>query len=768
MNNNTPQSPPVSHKQPQEENKIDFRVYLGIILFRWQIISVCFLYCLLAGVLYIHLAPKKYLSSCNVMIYRDPLLTISKQGAQWSSLQTHTYMLQNLKLTERVIGKLAETWGEQMGGRAKMLPGLTVSRARGGVNPMLAISVQSGNGLYGKAFLQTLLEEHQQEWENVQRQSRVSASRMLEDELTRLDEQTRSAEDDLIEYQRLNDIARVEARGTMESRYLGALMGRHNQLTTELMMLEAQYPAIKDASASVIRNVSNLTRATGAVSALDEEPENANDSVADKTKVTGLSEPEDEEIKGFQNLKVALAKLGREEQELAQNLKEDHPRLKQVRDKIRDIQSELSIAAEIQMQQLRDRHTALTIQLDAIETAEYKWQAKNLMASSRQAEYKRLQSVINRFAKHYDILYQRLHDMRVAEELKAEYFVPEDIARDDRPVWPDPMKILLMALAVGLGSGFGLAFLMQVVDNKVQSIKDVEDILGVPFLGGIPFWAHSGLERAIRPIVIEEHSTGAIEAYRALRTSVLSELNKKHEKVLMVTSADSREGKTLTTLNMAIMIAQMGKRVLLIDMDLRRGRLHRSLGLDREPGVTDVLREGGSIKDIIQPARIENLYVAPSGSGIDDSAELLQSADIVQLIVDVQDDYDYVLIDTSPVLRMTDTVILATQGIGQVLYVARVNHTPKPMIRYSLDMLKDANVMGLVMNSIEMHKISSLYYAYQYPNYAYYSNAYTYGYNYYYYDENGQSKGRRHGRGTIRKRLQSAGQWFRKNFLPLE
>jgi len=319
----------------------------------------------------------------------------------------------------------------------------------------------------------------------------------------------------------------------------------------------------------------------------------------------------------------------------------------------------------------------------------------------------------------------------------------------------------------GLGSGFGLAFLLQVADNKVQSIKDVEDILGVPFLGGIPYWAHSGLESAIRPIVTEEHSTGAIEAYRALRTSVISELNKKHEKVLMITSADSREGKTLTALNMSIMVAQMGKRVLVIDMDLRRGRLHRSLGLDREPGVTDVLREGGSLKDIIQPARIENLYVAPSGSGIDDSAELLQSANIVSLLVDVQDDFDYIIIDTSPVLRVTDTVILATQGIGQVLYVARVNHTPKPMIRYSLDMLKDANILGLVMNSIEMHKISSLYYAYQYPNYAYYSNAYTYGYNYYYYDEKGGT-GRRHRRGSVGDRVKDAGRWFRKNFLPLE
>jgi capsular exopolysaccharide synthesis family protein len=760
-------NPPASAaKQPQEENKIDFRVYLGIILFRWQIIALCFLYCLLAGVLYIHLAPKKFQSKCNVMIYRDPLLTISKEGAQWSSLQTHTYMLENPKLTQRVIGKLVDEWGEKMGGRRRMDPNLSISRARGGRAPMLSISVQAGDSAYSRAFLNTLLEEHREEWENVQRQSRVSAGTMLEDELAQLEEQIRTSEDDVIEYQRLNDIARVEARGTMESRYLAALMERRNQLTTELMLLEAQYPALKDASAAVIRDVGKLTKTTGEVSPLDEDSDKGDEGSVAKPSVTG-EEEEDAEIKGFQNLRVKLAKLEKEETQLARNLKEDHPKLKEVRDQIEDIRSQLAVSAEVQMQSLHDRHRALTIQLDAIETAEYKWQAKNLMASSRQAEYKRLQSVVNRFEKHYDTLYSRLHEMRVAEELKAEHFVPEDISTEGSPIWPDPMKILLVALVGGLGSGFGLAFMMQVVDNKVQSIKDVEDILGVPFLGGIPFWAHSGLESAIRPIVTEEHSTGAIEAYRALRTSVLSELNKKHEKILMITSADSREGKTLTALNMAIMVAQMGKRVLVVDMDLRRGRLHRSLGLDREPGVTDVLREGGTLKDVIQPARIENLYLAPSGSGIDDSAELLQSADIVQMFVDIQDDYDYIFVDTSPVLRVTDTVILTSQGMGQVLYVARVNHTPKPMIRYSLDMLKDANVLGLVMNSIEMHKISSLYYAYQYPNYAYYSNAYTYGYNYYYYDDQG-GKGRRHRRGTIGDRLQKTGQWFRKNFLPIE
>ena len=749
-------------KAPVEENKIDFRIYIGIILFRWQLIALCFLYSMLAGTLYLDLAPKKYQSSCNLMIYRDALIVGKTNERYWVYLQPHVYMLKNPKTIENVINKLAPEYAEKVGGRNHMHPKLSVSVGKG-LNPMVQIKVQSLDSEYGRAFLKELIAVHKQQWEDIQRKARNAASDVLREELDRLVEKIKTAEDNKISYQRLHDVARVAARSTMEERYLMALMQRRNQLTTELMLLEAQYPELADANAAVINSVGDLTRGTGRVKPVPEATKDGlvesqpNLPAVNKTK-------EDESIKGFQNLRVKLVNLMEEEKEQAKVLKEDHPKLRSLRKQIDAINRQLKAMAEIQLQKLKDRHKALRIQLDAIEEAEYKWKNKNYLASQRQAEYKRLVDVVKRYESNYSSLYSRLHDMQVSQELKADRIVPEEIRSSDKPVWPDPAKVLMMALAAGLGSGFGLAFLLQVVDNKIQSIKDVEGILGVRFLGGIPYWANSGLENAIRPIVTEEHSTGAIEAYRALRTTILSEMNKLNEKIMFITSADSREGKTLTTLNMAIMIAQMGKKVLLIDMDLRRGRLHRSLGLDREPGVTDVLREGGSLKDIILQSRIKNLYFAAAGSSIDDSAELLQSSDIVQMLVEVQDDYDYIMIDTSPVLRVTDTVILATQGIGVVLYVARVNHTPKPMIRYSLDMLKDAELLGLVMNSIEMHKVSSLYYAYQYPNYAYYSNAYTYGYDYYYYDEKEGKRHRRKRKGNF-KRL---GHWIKDKLMPIE
>lgn len=769
-----------------EASSIDFRVYIGIVFFRWKIIVVFFLYALLAGVLYIHFAPKKYMAACRIAVFRDATFEVTQMGQQWSSVQRHVRMLRDRDLRGIVVNRLADSWGRRLGSSRHLWPDVDVRPAPGG--NLVAVSVSGPNRDYALAFLQTMIQEHRKRWQSVQRASTENATRMLEEELRRLEEKIKAAEDNMIEYQRLHDLARVEARSSIENQYLVRLMARRSQIQTELMLLEAQFPRITDENYSVIGKIDKMTRETGRLPAraqaaadpLDEylglgadEPDTAGELPAGDL-FAGFEDSAGEDLsddeRGWHRIRVQLVQAEAEYDQLSQNLSADHPRMVALMGRRRSLQGQLDLAAEIQLREMRDQYRALQIQSDAIEAAEYKWQAKYLLASQRQAELKRIAAVVNRYEHNYNTLYSRLHNMRIQEELNAERFhLDEPVHASPRPVWPDPLKILLVAVTLGLGSGLGMALTLQVLDNKIQSIKDVEAELGIPFLGGIPYWVHSGLENSIRPIVTEEHSTGAVEAYRALRTSLLSALQKVNEKIVVVTSADSREGKTLTVLNLAIMIAQMGKRVLLVDMDLRRGRLHRSLGCEREPGLADALKKGLSLREVTARTRIENLDVVPTGTTIENTAEMLQSASMESLFVDVQDDYDYILCDSSPVLRVTDTVIVATQGLGVVVYVARVNHTPKPLIRYSLDMLKDGHVLGLIMNSIEMHKISSLYYSYQYPNYAYYSNAYAYGYNYYHYGDHGQPGRRaRIWGGQTRQALRSAAEWFRRTFLPLD
>jgi capsular exopolysaccharide synthesis family protein len=268
--------------------------------------------------------------------------------------------------------------------------------------------------------------------------------------------------------------------------------------------------------------------------------------------------------------------------------------------------------------------------------------------------------------------------------------------------------------------------------------------------------------------VSEEHSTGAAEAYRALRTNVLSALEKAGQNLLLVTSAESQEGKTLTVLNLALMSARTGRKVLLLDMDLRRGVLHKSLDMERSPGITDVLTEGRPLRDVIVKTSYDNLWFAPAGTTVKNTAELLQSVDLRAFLAEARQEFGLVLMDSAPVLRVTDTVILADPQLCAVVYVAHANKTPKPMIRYSIEMLEDANVIGMIVNSLEMHRISSLYYAYQYPNYAYYSYAYAYGYDYYYLDDGTRPKRLRAYYHAWAARRRAFGRWLRRTFLPME
>ncbi len=774
----------------QVEQKIDIRLYIGLLFFYWQTIAVFFLWSLLAGVVYIQFAAKQYETSCKLMISRDINLEVKgteSRYSPWRSQKIHSFFLSGEELRREVAEELLEEWGERMGSMQKMMLPVDVVTSRA-VGSTLDVNVRSRLPGYAEAYLKRIIEKHSDRWYDIQAVGSRRAYEMLKKELENLSEEIDQAEDDLIEYQRLNDIARVEASASMESQYLSALMSRKSMLTTELMLLESQYPLLKNANASVISDVARLTKETGDIEPpeVDEVRERKDDAGGTTREIIRSKRIElpDELAKDsmhddrsaekgatWRNLQIKRLQYEQEEKKLLMDLEANHPRIRSLREKINELTTRLELAATTEMRRLRDRHKALMIQRDAVERAIYQWQAKNLLSSKRRSELKRYSGVLVRYQRNYDALYARLNDMRIKEALKADHFrILQEVKTNATPVWPDPLKILMVTLVVGFGLGFGLAIIGHTLNNKIQTINDVEKELNVPFLGGVPYWVRSGLEQTARPIVTEEFSTGATEAYRSLRTTLLNLLAEINEKIVIVTSADSREGKTLTTLNLAIMIAQMeGKKVLLVDMDLRRGRLHRSMGIEKEPGMTGVLEGRHKLADVIVATRFDGLSMAPAGKSIDNSAELLQTRDMKALLAEVEDDFDYIMIDSSPVLRVTDTVILASQNVGAVLYIARVNKTPKPMIKYSLGLLEGARVLGLIMNSIEMHRVSSLYYAYQYPAYAYYSNAYAYGYDYY-DDKGGKGKGRPRKKRSvsIRRRWHSFEKWAKRTFLPME
>jgi len=472
-----------------EQGKVDFRVYIGMLFFRWQLVALFFLYCLLGAVLYIQIAPKEYLTSCGIMSYRDPNSMLGRANP-YASYGAQRYLLQSDKLRGRAVTRLAEKWSKRMGGQQKMY--LPVSVGIGGET--LHINVRSGYPPYAEDFLRTLVDEHKTEWQNVQMESVAGTVRLLEQELTTIEEKIKSAEDDLIEYERLHDVTRVSLRSSSESGYLASLIGRQRALTTQLMMMEHHFPQLKNANEMVIAEVARMTRDTGTIGETptksDAEPtddaadESATPSgsagsqvAADPANSALLQSSEDSEyrkkVKGWIDLRLELARLQVREKEMLQNLKPEHPEVQAIRNRIAGIQGQLQVAAQVELANLNDRYNALKIELAAIEAAEYKWQSKNMFAAQRLGELGRVAAVLRRFEANYATLFARLHDTKISEELKVEHFsVVTPVRSGGTPVWPDPMKILLMAVVAGLGSGLGVAVVAHVLDNKIQSIRD--------------------------------------------------------------------------------------------------------------------------------------------------------------------------------------------------------------------------------------------------------------------------------------------------------
>jgi capsular exopolysaccharide synthesis family protein len=624
------------------------------------------------------------------------------------------------------------------------------------------LSIRNSHPAYARAFLAETIKEFRIQREQVKESSYGNAAKILEDELVRLRDQIRAAEDNVIEFQRVNQMEYIQAKGSVELGYMNQLVARQQQLSTERWMLEMQYPKLKGQSLEMIQSALSMTRDTGLITVAG----GGTNEVAEKTVPVKSDERMSDDGRAWQNAKLNLIRLEQQRKELAVYTQAENPKLRSLDEEIAALRKDIQLQTELAYEKVKERIAAISYQSDALEEAQRRWRSSYLMASKKTSDLRQLQAVVGRLEGSAAGLQARLNDLRVDQEIKGEHFTEiQPIRTNPVPAWPDPVKILLMALVVGLGGGLGLALVSFFFDDKVQSVADVESAVGVPFLGGIPYWVHSGdLTNRVRPIVSDQHRSGAAEAYRALRTNVLSAVEKAGKKLIMVTSADSKEGKTLTTLNLSIMIARTGKKVLLMDMDLRRGLLHKSFELERSPGIVDALKDHRPLNEVVVQSSIENLWFAASGSAEKNTSELLHGVDLEQFLGSVLDNYDYIVLDTAPVLRVTDTVILAACPLVCVIYVAHANRTAKPTIKYSLDMLGDVHIIGMIVNSIEMHRISSLYYAYQYPNYSYYSYAYRYGYNYDLYDE----YGRRTPMGPFVSMRRALSRWFRSTFLPSE
>ncbi len=272
-----------------------------------------------------------------------------------------------------------------------------------------------------------------------------------------------------------------------------------------------------------------------------------------------------------------------------------------------------------------------------------------------------------------------------------------------------------LALFVGLALGVALAFLRERLDDKLHGREDLEARTGAPVLAVIP--KVQGIRKKDKdlPVTLVEPKAPASEAYRTLRTAVNFLATERGMQTLMVASAESGEGKTTTATNLAISLAQAGKRVILLSADLRKPRIHRFFGMDNDTGVVTYLAGESSLGDVLRDPGVPNLRVMTSGPIPTTPAELLGSEAMGELLSELRDLCDFLIVDTAAILAVSDALTLMPLADG-VLYVAHAEATTRGGLNHARAQLDQVNaqVFGSVLNAFDPSKAKGYQYRYYY------------------------------------------------------
>jgi capsular exopolysaccharide synthesis family protein len=555
------------------------------------------------------------------------------------------------------------------------------------------VQASSANPAFTPRYLNALMEQYLEFRKNVR--SRVSSGTLasISEQVQRLERDTKVGQEALNEYERSNNLTMMQEESAQEVAYL-------TKLKTELSDYQLQYKLL--AAKELEDNAGDANRANSKDTIFDTL--NNNNS---SRNAGGDRQSADKEIK--------LLKL--ERARLAKNLRPTHPKMVKLDQDINRAERLVEVYHRQSQDQIAAAREALQIKIDSLDQAVKDWEEKIANVNERIAVADGLKQNVLRNQGLYDRLTALLQNVDISRNIDQETLAILEPASPARRSYSQAKTMLTQAFIVGLGLGLGIVFIITLRDDRFNSMNEVTERFGDTVVGQVPEMPELAQPGPLVLLHDNDDRHMFAESYRNLRSALLYlTVDGKRPRVLLVTSAVPNEGKSTIATNLTRAMALGGSKVLLIDGDLRKGHIHDRLAVPSKPGLHELLRRQSSLEAVIQKTDLPNLFFIARGNVCRNPGDLFLQPLFDELLAQIREQYDYVVLDCSPVFAADDSSTLAPKVDG-TLFVVRNQFTHARAVREALELLfqRQARVLGLILNRAD--STASNYYAYKYAEY---------------------------------------------------
>ena len=667
--------------------------YRNLLARRWWVLLLLIILAMGVQTALIYLLPPKYVSvgrmivSMKLMIPEGGLFTEELSNF----LGTQAALMQSGVVQNRAINRVTAQ-------KASLVPSpvkLAVS-----VLPKTTIFVLRGRGAdpeYTQAYLEACMEEYSNLKKEMRSQTSDTTLAGLTEEVLRLEKELKKCDDDMVTFASTNSVEILQERGDNAGNFLALLNQRLASWKFEYELLKAL---------SLDQNLERKDRQT------DQFPQ-LNGSV-DLSSISGRAGVDADYLRAKESFMLLKA----EQEELGEFLRPQHPKMVGMQEELARRERLLEFYRQQSKEDVEDRKVALAKQIEQIQLEVNEWDKRVLQLSRQRAEYNKQQLNSQRIQALYDRLLATMQTLDVNKEINPESVQIMEKASLALPDVPELSERLPMAAILGLALGVGLLMLIDRLDDRLNSLTELAEVFDENVLAQVPRQEAPGKNGELVLLQPDDQRHGFLEAFRSIRSSLLyTSESGKLARTIVVTSSEPNDGKSMTAANLAITIAQGGARVLLVDADLRKGLLHERLKLASQPGLSEALINGTKWTDMVQSTAFPTLSFLARGATTQKSSELFLGGVAEKFLKEAAAGYDYVLVDTAPVMAADDVTSLAPHTDG-VIFVIRAERTSARIARAALETLtrRRATILGLVFNAVRTTS-GDYYHYYKYKDY---------------------------------------------------